>query len=232
MMSWMSYVVAAYLVGAVPFAYLIGRAKGIDIRRHGSKNVGATNLGRALGRRLGILCFALDAAKGAAPVIAAGVHHGLFGAHAAELSPAQMWWWLAVAAAAVIGHMFPIFLGFRGGKGVSTAFGAIVAMWPLFTLPSLAALLVWGVIVSTTRYMSLASMLAAATLPAWFALNLVLFKGPDDSALDAIRHGAPGLVVTAALAAAVVVRHRTNLARLLSGSEMKVGGGAGAKPGA
>lgn len=226
MLNWALFIVAAYLLGSLPFGYLIGRAKGIDIRQHGSKNVGATNVGRALGRPWGVACFVLDALKGAGPVLAAGWHHELLGASPAAIGAGRLWLWLAVAAATVVGHLYPLFLGFKGGKGVATAFGAAVAMHPVFTGPALAALAFWGIILLTTRYMSLASIAAAASFPLW---TLVLL--PDwnreawrwESLLATWRAGVPALLVATALAAAVVIRHRSNIARLLAGNEMKVG---------
>jgi glycerol-3-phosphate acyltransferase PlsY len=226
MVSWVLLIVTAYLLGSLPFGYLIGRAKGIDIRQHGSKNVGATNVGRALGRHWGVTCFVLDSLKGAVPVLAAGWYHDLLGASTGSIGAGRMWLWLAVAAAAVIGHLYPLFLGFKGGKGVATAFGAAVAMYPVFSGPALAALAVWGIILLTTRYMSLASIVAAVSFPLWSLLLLPPWTREAwrwESLLATWRAGAPALIVAASLAAAVVIRHRSNIARLLAGNEMKVG---------
>ena len=123
-MIWIGFIVLGFVSGSIPFALLIGRAKGVDIRRHGSGNVGATNVSRVLGRPYGLLCFALDAAKGAGPVVAAGLVQGVFGATVAAVEPTAQWAWLAVAVASVAGHMFSPFVGFRGGKGVATGFGS------------------------------------------------------------------------------------------------------------
>src|SRR2546426_632231 len=149
-------VVAAYVVGGIPFGYLIARARGIDIFQHGSGNIGATNVGRVLGRRFGILVFVLDFLKGALPTLAAT----LLDRTAQPDLPADT---LPVTAglAAFLGHLFPIYLHFRGGKGVATGAGVVAVLLPL---PTVAALATWLVVVVCTRYVSLASLCAAAML--------------------------------------------------------------------
>ena len=137
---------AAYLVGAIPFGVLLGQLHGIDIREHGSRNIGATNVGRVLGRRWGILCFVLDALKGALPVLAAGATAGILGASAETVGAATLGWWLLVVAAALLGHMWSPFLKFTGGKGVATGFGALAAFWPLLAWPAFVAFGVWLVV--------------------------------------------------------------------------------------
>jgi acyl-phosphate glycerol 3-phosphate acyltransferase len=194
--------VAAYLVGAVPFGYLVARARGVEIRKEGSGNIGATNVGRVLGRRFGILVFALDFAKGALPVLAARL------APATDL-PADS---LPVAAgvAAFLGHLFPVYLRFRGGKGVATAAGVVVVLVPLIAL---AALLTWVVVLSCTRTVSLASLAAAALL---CGLRLAATDHP---------WAADHFVVTSfclAGAGIIFVRHWANVRRLLQGTENRV----------
>ncbi|HWB20792.1 MAG TPA: glycerol-3-phosphate acyltransferase, partial [Phycisphaerales bacterium] len=115
---WIICLSFAYLVGSMPFGVIIGRLKGVDIREHGSKNIGASNVGRVLGKRFGILCFFLDALKGALPVFLAGLLNHLY-ADPWSLSAAQLSLWFAVAVASVLGHMFSIFLRMKGGKGVA-----------------------------------------------------------------------------------------------------------------
>jgi glycerol-3-phosphate acyltransferase PlsY len=214
MATWWLWLAGAYLVGAVPFAWLLARAHGIDIRQVGSGNIGATNVGRALGRGWGLLCFALDVGKGFGPAMGVGLAMGWAGR--LDLSAGEAGRWLAVAAAAVIGHMFPVYLGFRGGKGVATGFGAVLGVWPLLTAPGLAALLTWGVTVQLSRYVSLSSIVAAASLPI-YTLAFGLIAGAGWGALG------PMLVVTAALAVLVIGRHRSNLRRLLAGTEARLG---------
>jgi glycerol-3-phosphate acyltransferase PlsY len=218
---WIACVAGAYLVGSIPFGVLIGKARGVDIREHGSKNIGATNVGRVLGKPLGIICFILDVLKGAVPVLTAGMLTGTLGHPPDDLTAAQMWLWLAVAAAAIVGHMASVFLGFVGGKGVATSFGAMLAMWPLLTLPALAALVVWYAMLRLFRFVSLASIIAAVSLPMWYAASIVPSSGAG--VVAALAHGAPPLVVTAMLAAFVVWRHRGNIARLRRGEEPKIG---------
>src|SRR5438874_758136 len=146
---------ASYLLGAVPFGYLVARTRGVDIFRHGSGNIGATNVGRILGRRFGVLVFALDFAKGALPVVLAD-------AAARQFQPAASAY-LGVAAglAAFLGHLFSPWLGFRGGKGVATAAGVVAVLVPL---PALGAVGVWVVLLAAFRYVSAASVAAALAL--------------------------------------------------------------------
>jgi glycerol-3-phosphate acyltransferase PlsY len=194
-------VVAGYLLGALPFSVWIARARGVDVRRVGSGNPGATNVLRAAGRGPGLLALACDVAKGVAAVLLAR----LLG-----LSPA---WWGWAALAAVCGHVFSVFLRFRGGKGVATAAGALAAVSPLALS---VAMVVFVAAVGLTRWVSLGSMLAAVAFPAalwWLA--------PAD--LD--REARTALLVSSSLIALLVlVRHRGNLQRLLAGTENKFGG--------
>jgi len=218
---WLISILAAYLIGSIPFGVMLGKAKGIDIRAHGSKNIGATNVGRVLGRRLGVLCFVLDMMKGIIPVLAAGSACGVINVEPGEMSQGQMWLWLLVAAAVVTGHMASIFLGFAGGKGVATGFGAALAMWPLLTLPALGALVVWYAMMRLMRYVSLASMTAAVSLPAWYLLRCIPPSG--ENIPGSIIHASPPLIVTAGLALLILWRHRANIARLRRGEEPRIG---------
>jgi glycerol-3-phosphate acyltransferase PlsY len=197
--------VAGYLVGAVPFGYLVARARGVDILRQGSGNIGATNVGRLLGRRWGVLVFLLDFAKGAVPVLVAG-----------QLpEPSDPWLpphALPVTAglAAFLGHLFPVYLGFRGGKGVATGAGVVAVLVPL---PALAAVLTWLVVVFATRYVSVASVCAAVALcVAHFLLTPQPWSPPQN------------IVSTFCLLAAFLVaaRHAGNLRRLLDGTEHRL----------
>jgi acyl-phosphate glycerol 3-phosphate acyltransferase len=194
----------AYLIGAIPFGYLVARWHGVDIFQHGSGNIGATNVGRVLGKRLGILVFVLDFAKGALPTVAARC------VEQPDSLPADL---LPVVAglAAFVGHMFPIYLRFRGGKGVATGAGVVVV---LLWLPALAALLVWIAVVSASRYVSLASLAAVLAL---CAVHLLV----DASEPPEKRH----VILTAfcLLAAGLVfARHRANIARLIQGNENRI----------
>jgi len=191
----------AYLLGAIPFGLVVGRAfRGIDIREHGSRNLGATNAGRVLGPGWGVLVFALDFLKGLVPVLVAGA---LFGR--GSLVP------LAAAAAAVLGHVFPVWLGFRGGKGAAAGLGACFALAPL---AAGVALGVFAATLALSRYVSLGSILAALALPPAFWLT-----EPE----RARENGGAVLLTLALLSLLVIVRHRSNIARLVHGTENRFG---------
>src|SRR5262245_13480773 len=204
-------IAGAYLIGALPFGWLIARAKGVDIFAHGSGNIGATNVGRVLGRRFGLLVFVLDFLKGAVPVgVAIGVN-SLLG---------ESFWrdgWLEVAAglAAFLGHCFPVYLRFRGGKGVATGAGVVAVLTPV---AGVAALLAWLVVIAVWRYVSLASIVAALVLCVVQLSAYPPFSVPAQgpSAADGTTPRAAFCIVAAAL---VIARHRANLVRLSQGKE-------------
>jgi len=220
-MEWLYWIIGAYLLGSVPFGLLIGLAHGTDIRGHGSGNIGATNLGRTIGRTWGIGCFLLDMGKGLAPVLAAGFSFDLIGHWMTDIPAGTSWLWLSVGAAALIGHVFPVFLGFKGGKGVATAFGVLLGVFPTLTAAAAAGIVSWLAVIALTRTVSLASMVAACMVPLTTAIVL-LFMPTDDSVAIAARL-APPMAITLLVATLVLLRHRSNLARLLRGSEAKVG---------
>lgn len=238
---WLAWIVGAFLLGSIPWALIISRAKGVDLRKIGSGNLGATNLGRALGGKYFALCFALDCVKGAAPSLAAGIAMGPAAAgrdgfrEALDLPTPVALLWLGVAVAAVLGHMFSPFAGFRGGKGVATGLGAIVGIFPVLTVPALAALAVFLAVLALWRYVSAASIVAAACLPFFtfllFELSTEVLKVPDPSTPPGLPplpikpdvNPMPWVVVTALLGALVIFRHRANLGRLAKGTEPKVG---------
>jgi glycerol-3-phosphate acyltransferase PlsY len=222
---WAALPVAAYLVGSFPTAHLLARSRGVDLGSVGSRNYGATNLGRTLGRTWGIACFAIDALKGAIPVVAAGWLLGALGAKAGGVTTATAWCWLATALAAILGHTLSPWIGFKGGKGVATGFGALAAMWPVLTLPALLAIVLWGVILSVFRIISLASMVAAISVPC-----SVLVAAAAANGLDGVRAAVPFLAASAAIAAFVVWKHRANIARMRAGTEPKVGAKKSATP--
>lgn len=213
---------ASFLCGSVPFALVLGRLKGLDIRTVGSGNVGATNLGRALGRPWGVACFMLDAIKGAAPVIAFGLWRGCWGVPLAQASGNASGEWVMVAAAAILGHVFSPWVGFKGGKGVATGFGAMVAMWPLLTWPLVGALLAWAILILVSRYMSLSSVIAALVPPAVLLVEALRAEWPP-AAL-------PLILATSLIAVLVALRHRGNLRRLATGTEPRIGAGREATP--
>jgi acyl phosphate:glycerol-3-phosphate acyltransferase len=185
-------VVVAYLVGAIPVGLLVGRAFGLgDIRGRGSGNIGATNVLRTGGWRPAVLTLLGDVAKGALAVWLGRV----VSAEGASTA----------AVAAVVGNCWPVFLRFRGGKGVATGLGALLGLVPLAVAP---AAIVWIAITASFRYVSLASVLAAICVP----LGVVMLAYPW-----------PAVLASAAVAAIVVVRHRDNIGRLLSGTERRLG---------
>jgi glycerol-3-phosphate acyltransferase PlsY len=199
---------AGYLLGAIPFGYLVARSKGINIFEHGSRNPGATNVRRVLGekfgragKQLGNLVFFLDAVKGAAAGGWMLVPVAL-GLPFAAWDPVTVLWMQVVGvAASLIGHCFSCFTGFRGGKGVATTVGGILVLMPVAIL---AAAVVWAAVFFTTRYVSLASILAAFALP---VAAFLLGRSPLLVAL------------AVAIAAFVVLRHRANIVRLMNGTE-------------
>lgn len=222
MLYWLLFLVGAYLLGSVSFALILGRLNGINIREHGSGNVGATNLGRALGKKWGIICFLLDLGKGLAPVLAYGLWTGMMTTDEA-IGAQPMLQWLAVGVAAVIGHVYPIFLKFKGGKGVATSAGALLGFWPVLTVPALAACVVWFLVTKATAYVGLASVIAAAVLP-FFVVGFAILLGYEAGEIIVCSS------VSALLAAMVIVRHRTNIARLRAGTEGKVAWAQKKKP--
>lgn len=199
---------AAYLLGAVPFGYTVAKWRGVDILAQGSGNIGATNVGRVLGRRFGILVFLLDFAKGAVPVAAAGMlarmHPDLRALHAEDWLP------MLAGLAAFLGHMFPVYLRFRGGKGVATGAGVVAVLVPA---PALASFITWIIFLAATRYVSLASLMAALALCHFRLIFSVDAFDPEQLPVTAF------CFVAAAL---VFLRHRSNIVRLLDGTESQV----------
>jgi glycerol-3-phosphate acyltransferase PlsY len=211
--GWYIAVLVAYLVGAIPFGLLIGLMRGVDIRQLGSGNIGATNLGRAVGRTWGLIGFFLDVAKGAIPVVVIGWLFGWLGESA--LSAGQVTQWLIVAMAAMAGHIFPIYLRFKGGKGVATGLGVMLGFWPMLTLPAIGALLTWVIFVGTLRYVSVASVVGACVLPGYFLVAAIV----NGWSLVELW---PLLVATSLMAFLVIVRHISNLRRLIEGAESRL----------
>lgn len=203
------FVLGAYLLGAVPFGYLIGRAKGIDIRQHGSRNIGATNVGRAIGRKWGITCLTLDIAKGLVPTLV----FGLTMMPAGQALAADWGAWLAVGVAAVLGHLFPVYLGFRGGKGVATTIGVALGIYPYFTVAMLCGVAGYFVARKLTGMVSVGSLTLAVVFPLalWIHVGLIERR--------ALASYWPLLAVAVLLALLIIVRHRENIVRLIKGTE-------------
>lgn len=205
-------IVSAYLLGSIPFGLLIARAHGKDLRSIGSGNIGATNVARALGRKWAYMCFALDVLKGAVPMLAT----------LPLTTPSQagkavvLWLWLAVGCAAILGHIFPVYIKFKGGKGVSTSFGVALGLWPYFTICALFAIVMWVIIVLIGRYVSLASITASIAFPLVLILSIILMPNWDFAGLW------PLLIAACAIPLMVIIRHRENIQRLLAGTESKI----------
>jgi glycerol-3-phosphate acyltransferase PlsY len=210
MMKFMTLSMASYLLGAIPFGLLIAGSHGIDLRKVGSGNIGATNLSRALGKKWAYVCFVLDFAKGLLPTAAAGFLLGdIQGA-------AGLWARLAVGCAAVVGHIFPVYLRFKGGKGVATSFGVAIGLWPYYTLCAGVVLLVWVIVLLIWRYVSLASLAASVAFPVVLVLAVTFIPGWEMANLW------PLLIVAIFIPVLVFIRHRENISRLLAGTESRV----------
>lgn len=198
-------VIVAYLLGSIPFGFLIVRAKeGGDIRQTGSGGTGATNVSRRSGKFAGVLTLVLDALKGAAAVLFAKMF-------VEGQLPNATWVVVGAGVAAIVGHIFPVWLGFRGGKGVATAVGVFLVLAPL---PLLCAGVILIAIVWLSRYVSLGSIIGVATIP--------LFIWLQDRFVSPLAD-VKALVVGSFLCAALVIfAHRENIARLLAGTENRV----------
>lgn len=207
MTGYIAIIIGAYLLGSVPFGLLFGKMAGVDVRRQGSGNIGATNVGRLLGKRLGLLTLVADMLKGVAPMLAAA------------------WWtvgqdghYLVVLSggAAFLGHLFPVWLGFKGGKGVATALGVFLYLAPLAALGALAVfvlvLLNWG-------YVSLASLSAALLMPGLVWLLYHGGAGGEEGLVGALGAAWPETLLALLFALLIWIKHRDNIERLLRGEE-------------
>lgn len=186
-------IIFAYLLGAIPFGAIFARVRGIDIQSRGSGNIGATNVSRVMGKGWGVLTLLLDVGKGFLPVFLSRQYLG------------SDWAVGLVGLAAVGGHLWPVYLKFKGGKGVATGLGVFLALHPASVA---VALLGWLVMVALFRYVSLGSILAAATVP----ISLLFFKKPGET-----------IMLAAAMAALIIYKHKDNVKRLIAGTENKIG---------
>ena len=190
----------AFLLGSIPTGYLVARAKGVDIRQHGSGNIGATNVFRTLGKPLGIFVFVTDALKGFAAVWLAGRFGG-----------ASDWAGIIAAVAVIAGHNYTPWLGFKGGKGIATSAGVLLALMPWAVL---CIAIVWFVVFKVSRYVSLASISAATALPVAVAALWSAGCGGNG----------PLLGFSVLISALAIWRHRTNIQRLRAGTESRFEG--------
>ncbi len=196
----------SYLIGAIPWGYLIGKRNGVDIRTLGSKNIGATNVTRVIGKWSGKLCFALDFLKGFIPVLVVTIlcKKGI-------IDDSYHIMQMAAALSAVMGHMFPVYLWFRGGKGMSTTAGALLALAPYsFAIAGI----VWVAVYLLSRYVSLASITAAAVMP--ICATLITWLKPE-----LYYHSPYVLGFLYFLSVMAILKHSSNIKRLLNGTENK-----------
>jgi glycerol-3-phosphate acyltransferase PlsY len=203
-----AWIVGGYLVGAIPFGWLIGKMRGVDIRQRGSKNIGATNCGRVCGWPCGVAAFLLDVLKGFLPVLAAVAW--LPDQLDVAADPHRRWLFtMLIAGSPILGHLLPVYLKFKGGKAVATSLGVVLAL-PMLRWVAVAAFVVWCLAVLATGYVSVASTVAAlafagAYLGLWWAR-----AGNEYLAVTVLVFHILGLVI---------IRHRANYLRLIKGSE-------------
>ena len=195
---WAVWLAGAYLAGSIPFGFLIGKMRGVDVRTVGSKNIGATNVYRTVGKKWGLLAFACDFLKGFVPVILAQRFGG-----EAHLP-------LAVGLMTVVGHMFTCFMKFKGGKGIATGFGMLVGLLPWLVLTAFG---IWAVTVWISHYISLGSCVAAAFLAVgvWFP-----WLGSEGC------RNLPLSIVVTLVALVAIYKHKTNIRRLIDGCENRI----------
>ena len=196
--------VIGYLLGSLPFSFWLGKLRGVDIRKIGSGNIGATNLARSAGAGWGVLAFILDCGKGFAAAMLAGYLFEVFHVFFTSVSLFK----IIGGTAAILGHNWSIWLKFKGGKGVATSAGVFLALAPV----SLAsALVVWAIVFALFRYVSLASIIAAISLPLWMKFGPIEY-------IDL-----PTVYFACITTILIIYRHRSNIKRLLQGTENKVG---------
>jgi acyl phosphate:glycerol-3-phosphate acyltransferase len=206
---------AAYCIGSIPFGLITGRLKGIDLRQHGSRNIGATNAGRVLGRKFFWIVFFLDMLKSFTPMLIASL---LIARHPVEtLTWVTYTLWIGIGLSAMLGHIFPPWLGFRGGKGVACSAGVVLGLWPYFTLAGCVAIAVFIVVAFVWRYISLASIIGTSSFPVAFALI------GKSRGWDVFGAQLPLFLISILLVVLIISRHRENIGRLRNGTENKIG---------
>jgi glycerol-3-phosphate acyltransferase PlsY len=202
----------SYLVGSIPFGLLVGLVKGIDVRTAGSGNIGATNVARALGsKKFFFLVFFLDMGKSLLPMlIASEIVHLM-----AERTATTYLLWLGVGFAAVLGHMFSVFLKFKGGKGVATSAGMVLGLFPYYTIPGAIAIVLFIVVLKIWHMISLGSILAAGAFPLIYVCVGLMEKWP------LLGPQWPLLVFACVIALLIIYKHRANIARIRAGTESR-----------
>lgn len=226
----------AFLMGSIPFGLLIARSQGIDIRQHGSGNIGATNVLRVLGKKFGIPCLLLDALKGFIPIVIALSLVRVAGKDAGLAIPFLKPWSLELASdqrftgqlvhvltglMAILGHNYSPWVGFKGGKGIATSAGVLLGLFPFFGVMLL--LVIWALLFLTTRYVSVASMGAAAALPLLTHIGARFHHVDNDKSLPTLWEAGtwnkPLFALSVAIAVMAIWKHRSNIQRLLNGTE-------------
>jgi acyl phosphate:glycerol-3-phosphate acyltransferase len=203
-MTWLIIGLLSYLIGSIPFGYLVAKSQGIDIRKRGSQNIGATNVLRVMGKKWGYLVFFCDAFKGFL-----SVKFGALIAMHAQLSPVLGS--VVAAIACILGHNYTIWLRFKGGKGIATSAGVVLGLFPVLVV--LLVLMIWMAVFFAARYVSLASIAAAIALPV-----VVFFTSTKSGSDFWVLFGFSVLI-----GALAVWRHHTNIGRLLKGTESRFG---------
>jgi glycerol-3-phosphate acyltransferase PlsY len=205
-------IIVAYLLGSIPFGLIIAKAHGKDLRSIGSGNIGATNVARALGKKWAYFCFLLDVLKGCAPTLA-GIKLA-----SSPATTTQLMLSLAAGCAAILGHIFPIYVKFKGGKGVATSFGVALGLWPYFTICSLISFAIWIAVTLIWRYISLASIVASVAFPGVLFLAIILIPNWKFENLWPLQ------ITVIAIPILVILRHRENIKRIRAGTESKISG--------
>jgi glycerol-3-phosphate acyltransferase PlsY len=203
-MTWLLIAVLSYFIGSIPSGYLVARSQGVDIRQHGSRNIGATNVLRVMGKKWGYLVFLCDSSKGFLAVKLGF----LIAAHSLQSSVLGE---VIAAIACILGHNYTLWLGFKGGKGIATSGGVILALFPIAVICCIA--IVWVVVFYSSKYVSLASIAAAVALP----FSVFLFV-PKTGTEFWVVFGFSLLVCVLA-----VWRHQSNIVRLMNGTETRFG---------
>lgn len=194
------WIAGAYLVGGIPFGFIIGKMRGVDVRTVGSRNIGATNVFRTVGKKWGLIAFACDVLKGLLPTLAA------------KIWASEEWLPLVVGVTCVVGHMLTPYMKFKGGKGVATAFGMLIGLVPALVGVAFA---LFVMVFALSNYISLGSCSAAAFLAVsvWFPFPILGVKG---------YHDLPQCILVTLIALFVIWKHRSNIGRLLNGTENKI----------
>ncbi len=196
---WLIWIMGAYLIGGIPFGFLIGKMRGVDVRTVGSKNIGATNVFRTVGKKWGLIAFACDVLKGFAPTLLAS-----------SLIPHPSSLPLCVGVACVVGHMLTPYMKFKGGKGVATAFGMMLGLIPALVG---TAFLVFAIVFACSHFISLGSCVSSAFLAVAIWFPILGTRGADDL---------PQCILVTLIALFIIWKHRSNIGRLIHGNENKI----------